>query len=78
MCVENFDWGNILNVLLKILFYKKRKIFIGNGVLLKEEFVVYIGFDFIFKDFVFNNFDLNYDGVLLKDEFVEKFFVVMN
>lgn len=63
--------------MLKILFYKKN-IFIGNGVLLKVEFVVYIGFDFIFKDFVFNNFDLNYDGVLLKDEFVEKFFVVMN
>lgn len=64
--------------IVKNIIYKKRKIFIGNGVLLKEEFVVYIGFDFIFKDFVFNNFDLNYDGVLLKDEFVEKFFVVMN
>lgn len=47
--------------------------FIGNGILLRDEFGVDIGFNYIFK-----NFDLNYDGVLIKDEFVEKLFVYMD
>lgn len=78
MCVENLDWVKISNALLKTSFYKKRKTFIGNGVLSKEEFAAHTGLDFIFKDPVFNNFDSNHDGVLSKDEFVEKPFVAMN
>lgn len=62
----------------KNIIYKKRKTFIGNGVLSKEEFAAHTGLDFIFKDPVFNNFDSNHDGVLSKDEFVEKPFVAMN
>nr|XP_011422012.2 uncharacterized protein LOC105324594 [Crassostrea gigas] len=50
----------------------------GNGVLSKAEFAAHTGLDFIFKDPVFNNFDSNHDGVLSKDEFVEKPFVAMN
>lgn len=62
----------------KNIILQKKKTFIGNGVLSKEEFAAHTGLDFIFKDPVFNNFDSNHDGVLSKDEFVEKPFVAMN
>lgn len=44
----------------------------------REEFGAHTGLDFVFKDPVFNNFDTNHDGVLSKDEFVEKPFADMN
>lgn len=62
----------------KNIILQKKKTFIGNGVLSKEEFAAHTGLDFIFKDPVFSNFDSNHDGVLSKDEFVEKPFVAMN
>lgn len=50
----------------------------GNGTLSREEFGAHTGVDFIFKDPIFDYFDTNHDGVLSKDEFVEKPYADMN
>lgn len=55
-------------------FYKQP----GNGNLSREEFGAHTGLDFLFKDPLFDHFDTDHDGVLSKDEFVEKPFAEMN
>lgn len=50
----------------------------GNGNLSREEFGAHTGLDFLFKDPLFDHFDTDHDGVLSKDEFVEKPFAEMN
>lgn len=55
-------------------FYKQ----LGNGTLSREEFGAHTGLDFLFKDPMFDHFDTDHDGVLSKDEFVEKPFAEMN
>lgn len=50
----------------------------GNGTLSREEFGAHTGLDFLFKDPLFDHFDTDHDGVLSKDEFVEKPFAEMN
>lgn len=55
-------------------FYKQP----GNGNLSREEFGAHTGLDFLFKDPLFDHFDTDHNGVLSKDEFVEKPFAEMN
>lgn len=51
----------------------KIKTFTGNGILSRDESGAHTGFNYIFK-----NFDSNHDGVLTKDESVEKLFAYMD
>lgn len=51
---------------------------LGDGFLFMIEFQVYVGVDFLFVEFLFNNYDVNKDQKLSVQEFVDNVYYVMN